>query len=59
MATPYKIMVIVSWVAVCVLVRRVNTLEHNIEAIKMWLKVCEIIDLDKITEEYWKWKESE
>ena len=59
MATPYKIMVIVSWIVVCRLVHRVNLLEHNIEAIKVWLKICGVIDIDKITDEFREWKESE
>ena len=59
MTTPYKIMVITSWIVVCMLVNRVNLLEHNIKAIKEWLKICGVIDIDKITDEFREWKESE
>ena len=59
MATPYKIMVISSWIVVCMLVNRVNLLEHNIKTIKEWLKICGVIDIDKITDEFREWKESE
>lgn len=45
--------------AVFLLGRKVNTLEHNIEAIKEWLKICGVIDIDKITDEFREWKESE
>lgn len=59
MATPYKIMVIVSWIVVWVLAHRVYYLEQNIKNIKMWLEICGVIDIDKITDEFREWKESE
>ena len=57
MTTPYKIMIITSWFVIWVLAHRVYYLEQNIKNIKMWLKVCEVVDLDKLAEEYWEWKE--
>ena len=45
--------------AVFLLGRKVNTLEHNIEAIKEWLKVLGIIDIDELTNAVNEWKERE
>lgn len=45
--------------AVFLLGRKVNTLEHNIEAIKEWLKVLGIIDIDELTKAVNEWKERE
>jgi len=46
-------------ISVCLLARRVSDLEHNCKAIKEWLKVSGIIDIDRLTDEMRKWQESE
>lgn len=46
-------------VSIILLAKRVYLAEQNIEAIKEWLKVLRIIDLDKLTKAVNEWKESE
>lgn len=45
-----KIMDAVFIIAIGIMVRKILILEHNVNALKDWLKVLGIIDLDSITE---------
>ena len=45
-----KIMDAVFILAIGLMVRKIMILEHNVNALKDWLKVLGIIDLDSITE---------
>lgn len=51
--------ILVLSVSIILLAKRIYLAEQNIEAIKEWLKICGVIDIDKITDEFREWKESE
>ena len=53
------IAILTLFVAVFLIGQKVNILEHNIEAIKEWLKVLGIIDIAKLTKAVNEWKERE
>lgn len=53
------ITVLILSIAVFLLAQRVSVLEHNFRAIKDWLKVSGIIDIDRLADEMRKWQESE
>lgn len=52
-----ELTLLVLGISVIVLSDRVYTLQKNIDAIKSWLKVLGVIDLDSISEAYRKWQE--
>lgn len=51
--------ILVLSVSIILLAKRIYLAEQNIEAIKEWLKICGVIDIDKITDEFREWKERE
>lgn len=51
--------ILVLSVSIILLAKRIYLAEQNIKAIKEWLKVLGIIDLDKLTKAVNEWKESE